>query len=353
MQREFRHRGGGYRRDGVAGRFGVRAHLWPAARAFVATLDLVGIAPALRPGFDAEAALAWELAALERYWDPRGAAGAYGSDPHRTPFGGDRYYDDNAWVGLGLIQLERLRPGSEILERVGALWDFALAGVDQRSGAGRGGVFWVEQGRGIGRRNHDRNTVSTAPNVAVALHLAELSGAGTAVAAAESLHAWVLATLDAGGDGAGPFADKVRGDGSVDRTIWSYNQGSMVAISVLRARLAADDPSRTECLAHAERIARRTLAHFADGGFSRQPPAFNAICFRNLLMLSAASRDAELRAAIVTSVREYTEAAWEHARDDDDRFHLRQDGVTLLGQSAMVQILALLAWEPAGYGRLA
>ena len=34
-------------------------------------------------------------------------------------------------------------------------------------------------------------------------------------------------------------------------------------------------------------------------------------------------------------------------------FHFSSGGVTLLNQSAMVQLLALLAWDPRAYGRLA
>ncbi|HWF54038.1 MAG TPA: glycoside hydrolase family 76 protein [Solirubrobacteraceae bacterium] len=353
MQRAFRRPSGLYRRDGRPGRLGVAAHLWPAARAFVATLDLAGIDPELRTGldagrrtgFDGERAIAGELAALARYWDPTPAP-AYASDLHRTPLGGDRYYDDNAWVGLALIQLERMRPGSGWLERAQELWRFALTGWDPL----QGGVFWVEQGHGIGRRNHDRNTVSTAPNAALALHLAELGRVlvPAAPVGPDELYRWVLANL---GDGAGLFHDKLRGDGTLDRTIWSYNQGNMVGASVLMAR-APGEPS-AEHLARAETIARATLGRYAAGGFDGQPPAFDAICFRNLLQLHAVSGEDRLRVAIEAAVRAYADAAWERWRDGEDRFTLGPDGTSLLTQSALVQILALLAWDPAAYGTLA
>ena len=112
MQRRFALRDGLYRRDGLLHPPGAASHLWPFARAFVATLDLAGVSAELLDGFDADAAIAQRLRALERYWDPGGDRPAYSSDVLGTRFGGDRYYDDNAWVGLALVQLERMRPDS-------------------------------------------------------------------------------------------------------------------------------------------------------------------------------------------------------------------------------------------------
>jgi hypothetical protein len=117
MQARFRRRDGIYRRDGLLGRAGAAAHLWPFLRAFVATLDLAGVAPELLPGFDAGAELADRTATLERYWDPAAEPGGYASDVISSRFGGDRYYDDNAWAGLTLIEFERLRPGGGDLSR--------------------------------------------------------------------------------------------------------------------------------------------------------------------------------------------------------------------------------------------
>jgi hypothetical protein len=357
MQARFRKPGGLYRRDGRFHLPGTAAHVWPFARAMVATLDLAGIGAGLTGDFDfdADAEIADRLRALERYYAPDGEYPAYDSDPIGTRFGGDRYYDDNAWIGLALIELERLRPGSGHLDRARELFHFAVGGWDGRPDVPcPGGVFWVEQGRGVGKKNHDRNTVSNAPNAELGLHLAELTGAPVAAPGAigpDDMYEWVNGTLDAsGGSATGLFWDKIRGEGTIDETLWSYNQGSMVGANVLLARRGGD--SAPGYLARAEAIARKALRHYAGDRLERHVPSFNAIFFRNLLLLHAATGDASLREEIIAAMRGYADWAWRERRDDADRFHLSdQDG--LLDQSAMVQVLALLAWEPENYGKLA
>jgi hypothetical protein len=344
MERELRRGDGVYRRPGWLGRIGLADHLWPVARAFAATLDVAGIPPALIGDFDVEAAIARDLAGLERYWNPSGPRPAYASDPHRTPWSGDRYYDDNAWVGLSLVQLDRLRPGRAPRGRAAALFAFAQAGWDERPDVPHpGGTFWIEQGRGTGRRNHDRNTVSNAPNAELGLHLDELEGGDRRRAGAERMYAWVVSALR---DPGGLYLDKIRGDGSVDRALWSYNQGSMIGAAVLRHRAGAAAHS----LDTAEATAWTALTHYA-GHYTDQAPAFNAIFFRNLLLLHAASGDARLRREITAALGGYADALWERTRQD---LLPRGDGsVTVLDQSALASVLALGAWDAGDYGRLA
>ncbi|MDQ6804223.1 MAG: glycoside hydrolase family 76 protein [Actinomycetota bacterium] len=324
----------------------------------VATLDLAGVDPGLTDGFDPDAEIADRLKALERYYDPDSEYPAYASDPIGTRFGGDRYYDDNAWVGLALVQLERLRPGGGHLDRAEELFRFAFGGWDRRTDVpSPGGVFWVEQGHGVGAKNHDRNTVSNAPNAELGLHLAELEGATCnppGPIGADDMYEWVLATLDASRDGDAPatglFWDKLRGDNTIDKMLWSYNQGSMVGLNVLLARRGGD--SAGGYLARAEAITGKALRHYADGGLERQLPSFNAIFFRNLLLLHAATGDDGLRSEILGTMRGYAEWAWRERRYRGDHFDISdQDG--LLDQSGMVQVLALLAWDAGSYGKLA
>jgi hypothetical protein len=344
MERRFRRRDGAYRRPGWLGRIGVSDHLWPVARAFAATLDLAGVNAELVPRFDLEEAINRDLHGLERYWEPRGPYPAYASDVHRTPWGGDRYYDDNAWVGLALVQLERLRPRSAPGGRAAQLFAFADSGWSTDASLPHpGGTYWLEQGRGTGRRNHDRNTVSNAPNAELGMHLDELEGGALRRSSALRMCAWVQSALSS------PdrlYFDKLRGDGTIDRALWSYNQGSMIGAAVLRYRAGAADLRQA-----AEAIARLALDHYA-GRYFDQPAAFNAIFFRNLLLLHDVSGDTSLRELIRDTLSSYADEAWSRCRAGD---LLPGPGgqFTLLEQSALVQVLALAAWDVGDYARLA
>jgi hypothetical protein len=280
---------------------------------------------------------------------------SYASDARGSRAGGDRYYDDNARIGLVLVLLEHLRPGSGHLDRALLLYQFALSGWDKRSTPDAGGVFWVEQRRGLGR-NHDRNLVSTGPNAQGGLQLAEL-GRLPEIAAGPvgptQMHAWMLATLDesrgSASPGTGPFWDKVRGDESIDRSEWSYKEGTMIGLDVLLARA----PSRPEPdhLDRAEAIARRALRAQAQNRLIRQPPAFNAIFFRNLLALHAATLDARLCEEIQTTVRSYAETASARVLSASRSRRVRVR-TSLLDETARVQLLTLSASDPKQYDRL-
>lgn len=348
MERAFDAGAGAMRRDGRWHLPWTRAHLWPFTRALIAGADLLGVAPSLRPGPELAAVLDRHERALERYFDSTGPGGAYASDVSPRGFGTDRYHDDNAWVGLALIQLERLAPAGR-LARAAELWRFAQRGWDEREDqVCHGGVFWIEQGRGTGRRNHDRNTVSTAPNAQLALHLAQLDGNAGGLPGRpgpEAMLDWVERSLAHDG----LYWDKVRGDGSIDRAVWSYNQGSVLGVHHLLHRAAAQhgDPRRADHhLARAEAIARRSL-ELLTPRLLEQPAAFHAIWFRNLLSLGASTSDHRLREDILSTMRGYAELLWRDYRGPDDLLRLpRANGrVTLLDQSAFVQISALLAWD--------
>lgn len=345
MCARFELSGGALRRDGRFHLPGVVAHLWPFARAFVATLDVAGIPAPLRDGvpgsgFDADAMIARRLRALERYWDERGPA--YASDPpawfSRLLGGGDIYHDDNAWAGLALVQLARQRPGESRLERAVALAAFARAGWDRDPRAPHpGGVFWVQQGRGLGTRNHDRNTISTAPNAELILHLEALGEPVGGEPNPAVMARWVI---DALGNGADLFRDKIRGDGTIDAALWSYNQGSMLGLEALL--FDGGGPEADDHLRRAEAIARAALDHYEARRYAGEPVEFVAIFMRNLLLLSARTADDGLRRWIARALRARAEAAWPI-----------RPGATLLEHSAAVTLQALVAWDPADHRLLA
>jgi hypothetical protein len=357
-----------YRETATAG--DAYAYAWPFSRALLGTLCLAGVPATLVDGTSYRADVQDRLDGLAKYWDGAAQVPAYDSAllaPIGT--GGDKYYDDNAWIGLALVQHYRMGL-STTLERPKQLFTFARSGWDRRrTDPDPGGVFWVQQGIGSGLSQHDRGAGASAGNAELGFHLHELTrstaydGDGRVIATPHAVGAanmvgWVIMYLDSSRTGTGPFWNLVRLDGTIDTNIWSYNQGVMIGARLLQYRLGGN-PSD---LRLAEAIARQTLQTFGD--FTGQPPSFNAMCFQNMLALCAASSNTTLKATMLQVMQQYADWSWNAAtgaRDDTSNLLSFNDAgqpargtlpAKLQDQAAMTQLYAVLAWNAADYSRL-
>ena len=137
----------------------------------------------------------------------------------------------------------------------------------------------------------------------------------------------------------GLYIDKIFNDGTKDGSIYSYNQGTAIGSDVLLYKATGSDAY----LAEAKKTALATLAKGADWLWS-QPPAFNAIFFRNLMALNAEAPDD----LWVDALEAYLTRLSDHARDPKtglyDRGgigHYGKSAPNLIDQSAIVQMFAL------------
>lgn len=143
----------------------------------------------------------------------------------------------------------------------------------------------------------------------------------------------------------GLYWDKFLGDGRLDQTKWSYNQAVTLGASALLYRWTGEERYRTR----GREIADAVLEHM---DLTRQPPSFNCMLCRNLLLLSSVTGDG----AYERAMHAYAELAWTTVRARETTlfsFDGQDKPVTLLDQAAMVQINALLAWDPANWPKLA
>jgi Glycosyl hydrolase family 76 len=343
------------------------AYVWEFSRALAGTLAVAGLPAELGGGPHYASAVDDRFQALDLYWD-RGASPPAFDSYVRAEGGGDKYYDDNVWLGLAFVQ--RYRQGlTSSLDRATQIFAFGRAGWDTHERDPRpGGVFWVDQRTGLGRSNHDRGAGATAGYAELGLHLLLLTGddsfcgdgsigARPASPGAANMMNWVNAHLDSSRRGYGPFWNVVRRDGSIDTNLWSYNQGVMIGACVLRYQVSG----AIEYLEQARAIARRTLEHYGD--FTGQPPSFNAMLFQNLLMLHPHA-DAQLSHAMLRAMESYAEWTWitPDVRDPDTNLFYFDDAgrparpsgqpAQLRDQGAMTQLYALLAWPARGYDNL-
>lgn len=304
------------------------SYCWPFARAMAATNDLVDLHA---PGVDDRAEVAARIDGLERYWDGKGESYA---SAVVAPLGdgGDAYYDDNAWAGLELVRTYRLTGDIRALERARAVLRFLLGGWDDDPRhPSPGGVYWVAAGW-----NDDRNTVSTAPSALLALDLAALETDGERqreyVGWARRMADWVDTTLRRDD---GLYADHIALDGTVDHTVWSYNQGTMIGLQLSLYRVTGDDRYRAD----AWRTASAARGTFTVEALQRQDLAFNAIYLSHLARFATTADDD----GWLDAPREYAERLWTERRDPATGLATTSRPLTLLDQSAFVSIFAILA----------
>lgn len=325
---------------------------WPFSQAHGAALDLTGMD---RGGSRHRRALAAHQKSQEHYWSEAGSTGlpGYASGP-MPPYagGGDFFYDDNEWVGLFDIQTHLMHGSRFAVRRAEQIFDLVVSGWDDDpSHPYPGGVFWTQA-----PWSSDRNTVSNMPGAQLALRLHQLTGKRRYLDWALTMRNWTNEHLQRPD---GLYHDNVKLDGSIDRTIWSYNQGVPVGVATLLHLVTR----RREHLSEAQRIARAALAFYAEPdpqreGMTRlqsQPVFFNSIFFKNLLLLESVTGGRSHREAMAR----WADWVWNERRDAETglfRFGTEatsgEETTEMIEQAAMVQTFAVLAWSPRRYRQL-
>ena len=149
---------------------------------------------------------------------------------------------------------------------------------------------------------------------------------------AVDIYRWVRSALF--DDETNLYFDRISPEGRVERTLWSYNQGTMIGAAVLLHRATKDD----KYLVQAIKTADASLGAFDMVELVKQGPAFNAIYLRNLFMLDLLVPQVGHR-ELATS---YGDVMWEQNRNGATG--LFRSGESPLNASApMIEIYSLLA----------
>jgi len=311
---------------------------WPFSQAHTATLDLANL-----PG-DAgrfyRTALQDRWLGQERYWNTTGATGLPGYDSYpRPPYGngGDKFYDDNEWVGLACIQRDKMIGDQIALERAKQIFALIVSGWDTNpTHPAPGGVFWTQASW-----SQDRNTVSNMPGAELGLRLYQLTGNQYYFDWAQKMYDWTNTYLLAPN---GLYWDHIDLAGTIEKTQWSYNQGVPVGVNVLFYQVTGD----TIYLQRAQNIANAALDYYGTGNnLYQQPPYFNSIFFKNLLLLQSIDHNQRY----VRATQTYADQVWQTSRDSaTGLFHFNGSSSTqMIEQAAMTQIYAVLSWSPEQY----
>jgi rhamnogalacturonyl hydrolase YesR len=201
-------------------------------------------------------------------------------------------------------------------------------------------VFWTQA-----TWSSDRNTVSNMPGAELGLRLYQITHDRSYLDWALRMYRWTNTYLQRSD---GLYWDHLDLQGNVEQTIWSYNQGVPVGVNVLLYEVTHQRPY----LAEAERIAAASYQYFvAQGRLDSQPPYFNSIYFKNLLLLESVTGGSTYHQAMSA----YADRMWRTHRDaSSGLFHFAAGDphTQMIEQAAMTQIYAVLAWRRADYARL-
>lgn len=303
------------------------SYVWPFSQAMTATLDMTALP---RVGKQYQDELARDLKALELYWNDTTTPPGYDSYV-RPPLGqgGDKFYDDNEWLALEFLRLFERTADEAYLERAKEIFALVIYGWDDDpSHPCPGGVFWTQADW-----SQDRNTISNAPGAQIGVRLFEITKDASYLGWAERMVAWTDGCMLAPN---GLYWDHIDLEGNLDETQWSYNQGMMIGAKVLLYQATGNSSH----LRQAQRIAKAALEYYGSAGrYSTQPARFNAIFFKNLLLLDEEAANPAYREAMQT----YADEVWRSTREPGTNLFKFEEPVTLLEQAAMAQIYATLA----------
>lgn len=324
------------------------SYLWPYREATTAAVSLHGA-----PGNSAVSRrdLATRFAHVDAYWqDTPGRAGyqSYVVPPLGT--GGDLFYDDNAIVGLEFLRGYHATGDSRLIPHaVDALKAVERGWDTDTSRPCPGGEKWVESDSNTFRA---ANVTGLGAQLAARLYLIRRQRAYLDFA--RKLFDWNQRCLR---QSPGLYWNDISYDGVVNKTLWTYNSGAMIASATLLYKATHDRSYLRVAVAEAN----GALDYWtAEDRLYQQPAIFNAYLLNDLLLLHSEAPDTRYRAAF----QEYAARVWSANRDPaTGLFHFQASGggspdpanvpAQTLEQSAVVQIFAALAWNPRDYWRIA
>jgi hypothetical protein len=272
----------------------------------------------------------------EHYWSDTNGIGGYDDGPHPKP--PDRYYDDNAWVVLGLIEAYEVGHDPKDLDRASATLRYVLSGEDDQLG---GGLYWRELAK------ESKNTCSNAPGIAAALRVYTYTHDRSQLDAAIRLYRWTVKHLRDDRDYL--YYDNLTLAGHLSDKKWSYNTALMIRSGCLLYDVTGD----ATYLHDAEHSAASAVAKWVDPatGTFADPSYFAHLLADALLDLSA--RDHDPRWAAID--HQAIAWVWANLRDPagffPERWGRRLHGpvriARLINQASAARAFLRAAWPDA------
>ena len=330
IQKNFYDNASGYyfvelepsKRETKHGYFRNYTYLWSLCALFQASNEIEKIVPG-------EKLMLPMLANINYYYNPAPPKPGY-TDYIMKLKPGERYYDDNQWIGITSLDAYARTKKKSYLTLGKSMYDFMMTAYDKVLG---GGLYWVETSKS------SKNTCSNGPGVLVALQMYQATNQKSYLDTALLIFNWTNKNLQAP---SGLYYDNIgTKDGKVDKVTLSYNTGTMLESNIYLFGITKNK----KYLKDAIEIADASLPYFYGDIKFRDGYWFNAVMLRAYQHLLKYDKDTKY----ILGFKKCLDHALLKERNEQGLFVGKEGVYNLVEQGGMLEILARFAWLEKHY----
>jgi hypothetical protein len=204
----------------------------------------------------------------DTYWNPKGPVAGFDVLPG-PPYPDDRYYDDNAWMVMSLVESYEITGNQRWLKRAEEALSYVLSGEDEKLG---GGIYWREKDK------PGKNTCSNGPAAAACLAVYQHNHKKELLSKAEEIYNWTKKNFQDPSDLLYWDSINIKTE-KLDKTKWTYNSALMLRSAKELFRLTKNEEFKKDADALEDACIKKWVK--ADGSISDEMQ-FAHLLFENL-----------------------------------------------------------------------
>ena len=297
------------------------SYLWPVCAMYQADNEIEKVEPRthlLQP----------MTTIINGYYDPAPPKPGYASYIMKFK-GGDRFYDDNQWLGITSMDAYTRIRNQAFLNMGNRIYQYMMTGFDTVLS---GGLYWQEN------KKVSKNTCSNGPGVILALQLYHSTKNHAYLDTALLLYNWVNRKLKAP---SGLYYDNISvTDNRIGKAEFSYNTGTMLQSNVYLFECTGNQKYLKEATA----IADSSLPYFYGSGKFRDGYWFNAVLLRGYQHLLRYNKDTKY----IVGFKKCLDHALQYEKNERGLFG-KEKPRNLVEHGGMLEILARYAFLETRY----
>jgi len=292
------------------------SYLWPICALYQASNEIEKVEPGKQ-------VLSPMLKIIGDYYDPAPPKPGYASYILKFK-GGDRFYDDNQWIGITSLDAFTRLKDKKFLSLGQDIYNYMMTGYDTVL---TGGIYWQEN------KKISKNTCSNGPGILVALQLYQATNNKSYLDTALLIYNWVNKYLKTP---SGLYWDNIGiADHKIGKATFSYNTGTMLQSNVYLYECTKDEKYLKEAIA----IADSSMPYFYGSKKFRDSYWFNAVLLRGYQHLLKYNKDLKY----ILAFKDCLDNALKSERNEQGLFMGKDKPQDLVAHGGMLEILARYA----------